>query len=153
MRSATLISIERGKEDQGQEFRTRRRGIGMKLRIKGDSLRLRIAPSELTRLMETGRIEETVHFGLKEDARLTYALEHAGVEVLTVRHEGTQVAVVLPTAMARGWADGDGVGLYGSVVTASGLLDVAVEKDWACLDRDDAENADTFPHPNLGTNC
>jgi hypothetical protein len=125
----------------------------MKLRIKGDSLRLRVAPSELARLMETGRIEETIHFGLEQDARLVYALEHAGADAVTVRHEGVRLTVVLPTAAARAWADGDEVGVYGSVKVSSGRLEIAVEKDWACLDKSDADNADTFANPNMGANC
>jgi hypothetical protein len=125
----------------------------MKLRIKGDSLRLRIAPSELLRLMEAGRIEETVHFGLEADARLTYALEVGGGGELAVRHQGTRVAVVLPEAIARAWAQGNDVGVYGSFAVSGGLLEIAVEKDWACLDKSDPENADTFPNPNEGANC
>jgi hypothetical protein len=125
----------------------------MKLRIKGDSLRLRVAPTEVARLIETGRVEETIHFGLENDARLTYALEFASVDAIAVRYEGARVAVVLPSAMARGWAEGDDVGLYGSVEVSSGRLEIAVEKDWACLDKSDAGNADTFPNPNLGANC
>ncbi len=36
---------------------------------------------------------------------------------------------------------------YGETQTGSGILIIAVEKDFACLDRDDAENADAFPDP------
>jgi hypothetical protein len=122
----------------------------MKLRIKGDSLRLRVAPSEVVWLMETGRIEETIHFGMEEDARLTYALEVADMDAIAVRHEGTRVAVVLPAAMARRWAEGVEVGLYGGVGVSSGWLEIAVEKDWACLDKSDGENADAFPNPKQG---
>jgi hypothetical protein len=122
----------------------------MKLRIKGDSLRLRVGPAEMARLMETGRIEETIHFGLEDDARLTYALEVAGVDAMTVRHEGMRVAVVLPMASARDWAQGNDVGVYGRVGLRSGWLEIAVEKDWACLDKRDGEKADTFPNPKQG---
>ncbi len=48
----------------------------MKLRIKGNSLRLRVSPSEVARLLETGRIEETIHLSSDQNASLTYALEH-----------------------------------------------------------------------------
>jgi hypothetical protein len=34
-----------------------------------------------------------------------------------------------------------------------GWLKIAVEKDWACLDDSDEDNADTFPNPNQGANC
>ena len=125
----------------------------MKLRIKGDSLRLRVAPSEVAHLMETGRVEETIHFGVSEDARLTYALECADAVEITVLHEGARVTVVLPWAAARAWAEGADEGLYGSVPVSAGRLEIAVEKDWACLDKDEAENLDTFPNPNAGASC
>jgi hypothetical protein len=123
----------------------------MKLRIMGQSLRLRVGPMELTRLMGTGRIEETIHFGLEEGSQLTYALEVGGEEPIAVRHEGSQVAVILPKAAAANWAQGEGVGLYGRVDVQGGRLEIAVEKDWACLDRSDGENADTFPNPKQGS--
>jgi hypothetical protein len=125
----------------------------MKLRIKGDSLRLRIGPSELERLTGVGQIEETVHFGLDDNARLTYALEIGGDAELAVRHEGTRIVVILPRGSARIWARGNDVGVYGSVAVSGGSLEVAVEKDWACLDRSDAEDADTFPNPKDGASC
>lgn len=125
----------------------------MKLRIKGDSLRLRIAPSEMKWLMETGRVEDTVHFGADVHARLTYALEHADVSEMTVRYEPEHVAVVVPTGIARAWSGGDEVGVYGSVNVGGAHLELAIEKDWACVDKSEAENQDTFPHPNLGAAC
>jgi hypothetical protein len=125
----------------------------MKLRIKGDSLRLRVAPSELARLMERGRIEETIRFAPEGDARLTYALEHADVREMEARYEPMRVTVVLPTASARAWAEGNDVGVYGSIAVDTGQLELAVEKDWACLDKSDTENADTFPNPNQGAAC
>ena len=126
----------------------------MKLRIKGDSLRLRIAHSEMTRLMDAGRIEDTVHFGQEEDAQFTYALEHsAEAREIGVRWIGACVAVILPTPNARAWAQGNEVGLYGSVQVRNGCLEIAIEKDWACLDKSTAENKDTFPNPNEGATC
>jgi uncharacterized protein DUF7009 len=125
----------------------------MKLRIKGDSLRLRIAPSELARLMQAGRIEETIHFGQDADARLIYAVEHADVRELAVRYEESSVTAIVPTGSARAWAQGDDVGVYGSVAVATGRLEIAIEKDWACLDKSDSDHADTFPNPKLDARC
>ena len=126
----------------------------MKLRIKGDSLRLRIAPSEMARLLEGGRVEETIHFGAGRDECLTYALEHeANADSLGVRYEAGRVTVVLPSADARDWAGGDAVGVYGAVNAGAARLEIAVEKDWACLDKGEAENRDTFANPNQGANC
>lgn len=105
----------------------------------------------MTELMEAGRIEEAIHFSADEGASLTYALECTpAVEELALRYERGRVVVLAPMESARAWAGGDSVGLYGSVRTAGGVLEIAVEKDWACLDKSDRENLDTFPHPGKG---
>jgi hypothetical protein len=126
----------------------------MKLRIKGHSLRLRISPTEMTRLLEAGRIEETIVFSPNDVERLTYALEqHADVDRMTIAYDPHQIVVMVSTAEAGRWAAGEDVGLYGEIATSDGRLEVAVEKDFACPDKDDAENADTFPNPKQGAVC
>ncbi len=130
----------------------------MKLRIKGDSLRLRISPSEMTRLLEFGRVEETIHFGLEQDARLTYALETVdhGLELsspIAVRYQSGQVQMLVSAARAQAWANGNEVGVYSQIVAGDGYLELALEKDFACLDTSDDRNSDTFPNPRQGSPC
>ncbi len=121
----------------------------MKLRIKGNSMRLRISQSEMKKLMEDGRIAETVAFGPEPEAQLTYALEHAdGADGVEVLYRERTVSVVVATSVATSWAAGDEVGIYGSVATSLGTLDVMVEKDFACLDGNDPQDADAFPNPS-----
>ncbi len=126
----------------------------MKLRIQGNSLRLRITPSDMTRLLANGRIEETICFGSEPNASLTYALEHnTRANAMSVRYTPREVTVILPTADAQQWAGGQDVGIYADAPTSQGPLSLAVEKDFACLDKSNAQNADTFPNPNQGAFC
>lgn len=126
----------------------------MKLRIKGNSLRLRITPSELTRLLEDGRIQETIHFASHPEARLTYALEHTALpEAMAIRYMPGEVVVLVSSDAAEHWAGGKDVGIYGEFTTGYGTLEIAIEKDFACLDKSDAENVDTFPNPDQGAAC
>jgi len=126
----------------------------MKLRIKGNSLRLRVSPSEMTLLLQTGRIEDAIHFGPGEGARLVYALEHRpALTAMDVRYEPNEITVVVSSQDAQNWAAGQDVGLYGASVSGQEPLELAVEKDFACLDKEDAQNADTFPNPKQGTVC
>ena len=118
----------------------------MKLRIKGDSLRLRVGPSEVQRLIACGRIAETIHFA--PGVHLNYALQHSSAaECIAVSHALHEVTVTVPTSAAQAWADSDDVGIYGEVPNGSGSLEVAVEKDFACLDPNHAGNRDTYPNP------
>ena len=126
----------------------------MKLRIKGNSLRLRITPSELARLLQSGRVEESIRFGPGSAARLTYAIEHRpDVAAMTAHYVPGEVAILISSAAAQQWADGPEVGLYGQVAIDRDTLDLAIEKDFACLDKTNAENADTFHNPKQGAIC
>ena len=126
----------------------------MKLRIHGNSLRLRVSPSEMARLLDSGRIEETVHFAHEDAARLTYALEHAAADRdIALRYRPGEIAVVLSASRARQWAESDEVGISGGIDVARGTLLLLVEKDFACLDRKASGGDDAFPNPKAGTGC
>jgi hypothetical protein len=127
----------------------------MKLRISGNSIRLRVRRSEVAKLTAGERIAETVHLGCSEQAALTYALgTEPDAASVQLRYEGGEILVLLPKDVASAWAGTEQVGIYATVdLGANGKLDVIVEKDFACLDLSDAENADTFPNPELGAVC
>ncbi|WP_035354333.1 DUF7009 family protein [Edaphobacter aggregans] len=127
----------------------------MKLRIKGDSLRLRVSRSELARLLGGERVEDTVHFAPIPDARLTYALESASqADPVRIQYEPQNVTVFLSEEQAEFWAKDSEVGIYTSInIGPARSLEIIVEKDFACLDRSEEENADTFVNPLVGATC
>lgn len=130
----------------------------MKLRIKGDSFRLRISPSEMNRLLQSGRIAETIGFGPQPHEKLTYALQMDNDRgspdgAMTIRYLPQEITVFVRAEQARLWAGGEQVGIYAEVNTGQAQLELAVEKDFACLDKNDAANQDTFPHPKQGAAC
>jgi Family of unknown function (DUF7009) len=121
----------------------------VKVRIKGNSLRLRIPRSELEKLVRHGRIEETISFGPDEGARQIWALEHsASLNAATVRFAPPEIAVAFPSSEVERWAPGEEVGIYASIdLGSNGTLDLIVEKDFACLHGSADENRDAFPNP------
>jgi hypothetical protein len=127
----------------------------MKLRIKGDSLRLRVSRSELARLLGGERVDDTIHFSPAPDARLTYGLQCGPQSApIGIEWKPQNVTVRLSEERMRLWGSETEVGIYESVELGDfGSLEVIVEKDFACLDRSDAENADTFANPSAGTIC
>jgi hypothetical protein len=121
----------------------------MKLRIKGNSLRLRVTQSDLAQLMKVGRIEETIQFAPTPDARLAYALiVRSAAHDLALDYRDQTVTVVLSAAAARRWAESEDVGVY-----ADGPVALIVEKDFACRDKDHPKDADAFPNPQAGVVC
>ena len=127
----------------------------MKLRIKENSLRYRVSRSDLVRLMQSGRIEETIRFAPQPDATLTYALECSSAQKeMSVRYQAQKVTVLLSLEEARRWSEGDEVGLYCKCnIGEREVLELMVEKDFACLNGADADNDDAFPNPNHGVVC
>ena len=127
----------------------------MKLRIKGNSLRLRVSRTELERFQAEGRVEETVQFTAAPEANLTYALESTPEPIpVTVRYGSREITVILSEDRARVWSRQSEVGVYSTVdIGSAGSLEVVVEKDFACLDRSDEDNSDTFANPHAGATC
>jgi hypothetical protein len=127
----------------------------MKLRIKGNSLRLRVSRSEVERLLRRERLEDTIQFAPQADAKLTYALEQASSASLpTVRYTEGEITVVIPADLAENWCTTEMVGIAESVnLGAFGSLELVIEKDFACLDRSEEENQDTFANPHAGAVC
>jgi hypothetical protein len=127
----------------------------MKLRIKGNSLRLRVSPSEVARLLKHDCLEETIHFGPQANAKLTYALQQEPMaSTLTVQYTENRVAVLIPANQANAWGFTDQIGIAENISLGEfGTLAVVIEKDFACLDRSEQENQDTFANPNAGARC
>ena len=113
----------------------------MKLRLQGNSLRLRLGRSEVAQLRDTGAVEESVSF--KSGRSLVYRVRCcAGAAPLQADFAGGIVTVDISAENARTWASSDDVGLYAQ----DGGLRIAVEKDFRCLTRPQ-EEPDAFPHP------
>jgi hypothetical protein len=131
------------------------RRFAMKLRIKGNSLRLRVTPSEVKQLLGDGAIREHVQLTANPKDRLTYAvISSLSGPATTVAYQLGNITVSVPQIELEKWAGGDEVGVYAEVaLSGDQVLSVAIEKDFACLDLSDAENEDTFPNPNLVAAC
>ena len=124
----------------------------MKLRIRGNSIRLRLTQSEVRRLADDGMVEEWTDFG--DGRRFGYALRTDDVAAPVVSFDGTTVLVRLPRNVVRRWADGDDVGIEASQPAGEGAsLKILVEKDFVCIDGPADENQDdAFPNPR-GAGC
>jgi hypothetical protein len=127
----------------------------MKLRIKGNSLRLRISRSEVARLLEGGCLEETIHFAPEAYASFTYSLRQDRlVDRPTVQYTDRKLAFLIPPDQARAWGITDQVGITEEIGLGDlGSLSLLIEKDFACLDQSDEDNLDTFPNPSVGAIC
>ena len=122
----------------------------MKLRIRGDSIRLRLKVNEVDRIATGDSIVEQTHF---PNSVLTYRLEASENGGTTTTFRDGNLVVRLPRTDLEAWASSDSVSLSSEQnVADAGTLSVLVEKDFECLapghHRDCTDDEDTFPHPN-----
>lgn len=119
----------------------------MKLRIRDNSIRLRLTRGEVDRLALEGRVASAITF--PDGARLEYAIESAtGRDAPAADYAGNRVRVTAPEAAVREWASSGQVSISGEQPLAAGGLSILVEKDFACLTaRADEDESDMFPHP------
>lgn len=122
----------------------------MKLRIRGNSIRLRLLQSEVASLSETKRISEVISFGPGKKETLTYAVQISEkAEAVSAGMCENEVCIILPTKTADGWIDSDQVGITASFFNGKEDVEVLVEKDFVCLTRtDDPDKEDAFPNPD-----
>lgn len=119
----------------------------MKLRIKGNSLRLRVSPTELERIAAQGWVEDSVRFAA--DTALSYRLEVGAGGGLAAALEAGRIRVTVPRAAVERWRRDDEVAIGGEQALPDGeTLNILIEKDFECLKpRPGDADADTFPNP------
>jgi len=122
----------------------------MKLRIYGDSIRLRLKIGEVDRIAAGERLVEVTHL---PDSTLTYCLEVSETGGFAARFSDGKLVVTLPKADVDKWASTDEVSLHSEQsIAGAGMLSLLVEKDFKCLEpghhRDCVDDEDTFPHPS-----
>ena len=111
----------------------------MKLRIQGDTIRLRLTQSEVAAVANGEVVAETTAL----PQPFTYTLEMSGEEIGAVFANG-RMTVNIPEPIAARWAGTEEVSLRGR----EGGVEILVEKDFACLvPREGEEETDAFPNP------
>jgi hypothetical protein len=128
----------------------------MKLRIKGNTARLRLSQSEVNELAAGRTVSDSIAFGPLPEHRLIYRVVVAD-EASAIRAELSDgvITFFLPPNAAREWAAGDVVSMEAEqAIGEEGTLRILIEKDFACLNpRWGEDEADMFPNPKAGTEC
>ncbi len=122
----------------------------MKLRIKGNALRLRLTQGEIRALAEVGKVESRTEF--PGGATLVCRLRKDDlVNVISVSYKDNLIEVVIPVAHAKRWCETEQVTLSAQQGVPGGTLQLVLEKDYACLvPRPGEDESDHFPHPGAG---
>ena len=118
----------------------------MKLRLHGNTLRLRLNQAEVSQFSKTGYVESSIDFG--GGAHLTYVLESCStIDSLHAIYRNGEVRVQMPDPAGREWVTTDRVGISGEHAIGGGKqLAILVEKDFKCIHRDEPE-PHAYPNP------
>jgi hypothetical protein len=119
----------------------------MKLRVRHNSIRFRLAQSDVHNLRISGRCGETILF--PGGSRLEYVLLASRTrKVGAVFSEGV-VSISVPEDQLTAWHSSSQVGISAAVEVYPGMeLEVLVEKDFRCLDVSVLEDqSDMFENP------
>jgi hypothetical protein len=117
----------------------------MKIRILGNSLRLRLKKSELAIFAENGKISDKIVFG---DNELIYSLKVSQEKTIHSYFIDNEIVVSIPKEVAVNWIQSDLISLQNEIATPTLLI----EKDFKCTsetcNESETEQEDSFPKPN-----
>jgi hypothetical protein len=119
----------------------------MKLRIKGNALRLRLTQGEIRALADTGQVQERTAF--PGGGQLIYRLRSdKKITDISVSYSGNIIEFRVPSALAQRWCGTDLVTLSAAPQAGADSVQLILEKDYACLvPRAGEDESDQFPHP------
>jgi hypothetical protein len=119
----------------------------MKLRIKGNSLRMRLTKTEVGRLADTGYLEEETLFS---GNRLIYAVQRVdnGNE-LSATLDTNKITMFVPDELIKDWPQNNIVG-FNSTITLSenDTLYLLLEKDFVCVNETTEDQNDHYQNPD-----
>ena len=121
----------------------------MKMRIRGNTLRLRLTRGEVAEIEAGNGVSEQTHF--PDGSILRYEMVPGQAQAAGMQRDGDVqvIRIEVPRGAAAEWAAGDEVGLTGDGPFNVGPMAVLIEKDFTCITpRTGEEEADTYPNPN-----
>lgn len=117
----------------------------MKLRLNGNSIRLRLSHSDLQSLDTCGYCEEQTFF---QKTSFRYRLSKYDGDELSAQITDNRIEVFFPGNRLLEWLETDLVALEHTLSVENGALKILVEKDWQCLTPRDEDESNLFKNPN-----
>ena len=124
----------------------------MKIRLRKNSIRLRLLQSEVKQLEKSGAVTEEIHFNKAQILIYTLKISNTATEICAF-FETNKITVEIPEKAARIWTATAQIGLeFEQKIGDGAALKITIEKDFICVQRPlDPDNSDAFPQPE--SNC
>ena len=123
----------------------------MKIRIKGNSIRLRLTKTDIQNLKETGIVEEKTIIGTVEIFKYSLVVDDK-VSTISAEFQANKITVFLSKKEAEILTETDEITIQGTQDNGEekGLF-LLVEKDLQCLDTTSEDQTDMYE--NMKTHC
>lgn len=117
----------------------------MKLRLKSNSIRIRLTKTEVSTLVDTGYLEEKTPFA---HSTLEYRLQTTFADEIYAALNTNKIIVFIPEILIKGWPESDLIGFTGKMTLANEeVLHIKIEKDFTCLDETTEDQSDNYANP------
>lgn len=119
----------------------------MKLRIRGDSVRIRLTQGDVLKLARGEKVEQSTAFSATS-ILISSVQASAHAQTTTATFANGEISLKLPLETVRKWANSDQVGLEAEQPWGGNRrLHILVEKDFECLQPHGESQADAYPNP------
>lgn len=117
----------------------------MKLRIQGNSLRLRLTKTEVKTFCETGKFEQQTIF---LENTLTYRLVKGIHQDIKASFIDNSMIISISETLAQDWDENERIGFeHLQELTNGETLFLLIEKDFVCLDETVEDQSDNYTNP------
>lgn len=119
----------------------------MKLRIKRNSIRIRLSKTEVQELASGSLLEDSVSFSY---SRFGYSVKPvSNSDLLYASYEEGIITLYVPQSLLKDWPTNTVIGFETSMpVERSGNLHLLLEKDFKCLDTTIEDQSDYYDNPD-----
>jgi hypothetical protein len=112
----------------------------MKLRLEGNSIRLRVRKSDISTLQKNETITETLTFPNDTVFQYQLSINNTAIDI-DAQLVSNILNISIPLSIATNWIQTDAVGIEKTL--PNGLF-ILIEKDFPCTDRPWEDTSDTF---------
>lgn len=116
----------------------------MKLRIKGNTIRVRLSEPEVSLLNNGGSVEEKTLF---PNSVLSYIVQPSAAS--SAEYHDSTILIKIAENDIKTWATTDQASISTEISTGNDdILSILVEKDFQCLTERLEDESDLYPNPN-----
>src|SRR5688500_2100415 len=118
----------------------------MKLRIKGNSVRIRLSKTEVEALSSGTALEDRTSFGSSRFGYLVQPVMEG--DALDADYENGTIKMYVPKSLLTEWPSNAVVGFESRMkVNATESLYLLLEKDFKCIDQTSEDQSDFYDNP------